>query len=195
MRFVSNHHRLIFIAAIRCSAEQAGPHWATISPSLKSLTALFTCSLLCLCRGVCVCVTAIQAHWKTLPSCLQTGFWAPDEHWVLLLSQPGHQRARGACFFKICCLLCPPVSVSAFTHNPWYPPLTDPAKKARDEVGLTKVCRRRQVKKKEKSRLPGRFRMVINVKRVKAIVLWWTLVDVARVCGQPGAAAVSTGPS
>lgn len=93
--------------------------------------------------------------------------------------QRGHQRTRAAC----CVVLCAPhplslVCISTRAHTPRYHPLTDPAKKAKDEVGLTKVCRRKR-KEEEKSRLLGRFRMVINVKRVKVIVLGWTPIDAA----------------
>lgn len=40
--FVSDLHHLIFITAIRRSAERVGPHWASISPPLERSSALFT---------------------------------------------------------------------------------------------------------------------------------------------------------
>lgn len=91
--------------------------------------------------------------------------------------QHGHQRTRAACYVVLCAphplsLVC----ISTRAHTPRYHPLTDPAKKARDEVGLTKVYRKKR-KEEEKSRLLVRFRMVINVKHVKVIVLGCPPID------------------
>lgn len=132
-------HNLIFIIAIKCSAERVGPHWASISPPLEKC-------LLCVCSHVCV---RQKQKEKDAAVFAANGVLSTRRlSSACLLLQPG-SRSHHAFLCRKCCLLS---LLCLYSHTVTISPSDRPSLEGKRKTGKRETeaekqrCRQKNAK-------------------------------------------------
>lgn len=137
----------MFITAIRRSAERVGPHWASISPPLESLSALFT-------KEPAVCLHMCKRERQKESDCHLCCKWTSEHPLIVkcpcLLLLPGSRSQQGflcskCCLLSLLCLCLYPytVAVSLTDRASWDSKRKTRKEREGDTVLESKGCKER----------------------------------------------------